>query len=81
MVNSYDEMMGDEQDPRDHPAYNKPDATQHYAGDVVPIRPSFLERDIAGARRQVENERSMRNISNQGSSGVDPANIRVFPTK
>lgn len=38
MVNSYDDMMGSETDPSDHPATNVPQATQHYAGDVVPIR-------------------------------------------
>ena len=30
-------MMGDETDPQDHPAHNKPTATQHYAGDVISI--------------------------------------------
>lgn len=37
MVNSYDNMMGDPMDPGDHPATNVPQATQHYAGDVVPM--------------------------------------------
>lgn len=37
MVNSYDDMMGDPQDPSDHPAANMPQATQHYAGDVLPM--------------------------------------------
>lgn len=37
MVNSYDDMMGSEMDPSDHPATSMPQATQHYAGDVVPM--------------------------------------------
>lgn len=37
MVNSYDNLMGDEQDPGDHPAHNVPQASQHYAGDVLPM--------------------------------------------
>lgn len=37
MVNSYDDMMGDETDPQDHSAHNMPQATQHYAGDVLPM--------------------------------------------
>jgi hypothetical protein len=70
----------------DHPAYNIPDATEHHDGtvladNVTPIRPSNLERDIAGARRQVENERSLRNIANQGPSGVDKTNLTTYPVK
>lgn len=37
MVNSYDDMMGDATDPADHPATNMPQATQHYAGDVISL--------------------------------------------
>lgn len=37
MVNSYDDMMGSASDPADHPATDMPQATQHYAGDVLPI--------------------------------------------
>lgn len=37
MVNSYEDMMGSEMNPTDHPAHDIPDATQHYAGDVLPI--------------------------------------------
>ncbi len=37
MANSYDDMMGSPQDPGDHEAANVPQATQHYAGDVLPI--------------------------------------------
>ncbi len=37
MVNSYESLMGQEQDPADHPAHSVPQATQHYAGDVLPI--------------------------------------------
>lgn len=37
MVNSYDEMMGDATDPGDMAVSNVPRATQHYAGDVLPM--------------------------------------------
>lgn len=37
MVNSYDDMQGDPMDPGDHPATQMPQATQHYAGDVLPM--------------------------------------------
>lgn len=37
MVNSYDDMMGSPMDPEDHPAHDVPAATQHYAGDVLPM--------------------------------------------
>jgi len=35
MVNSYDDIMGEPMDVSTHPAHNVPNATQHYAGDVV----------------------------------------------
>lgn len=31
--------QGTPMDVEDHPAYNKPDATEKYAGDVVPLHP------------------------------------------
>lgn len=34
---STDVSPGTPMDPGDHPAHNKPQATQHYAGDVLPI--------------------------------------------
>lgn len=37
MTGSYDDMQGTPMDPMDHPAYDKPDATVHYAGDVLPM--------------------------------------------
>lgn len=37
MAYSNDEMMGSPMDPEDHPATNMPQATQHYAGDVISI--------------------------------------------
>lgn len=37
MTGSYDEMMGSPSDPADHPATSMPQATQHYAGDVLPM--------------------------------------------
>lgn len=39
MVNSYDEMMGDPMDPGDMASHNVPQATQHYAGDILPLHP------------------------------------------
>lgn len=35
MVSQYDDMQGDETNPREHPATNMPQASQHYAGDVI----------------------------------------------
>lgn len=37
MAYSYDEMMGGEQDPSGHDSTNMPQASHHYAGDVLPI--------------------------------------------
>lgn len=37
MVSSYDAMMGDIEDVDSHPSRNMPQATQHYAGDVVSL--------------------------------------------
>jgi hypothetical protein len=37
MTGSYEDMMGEETNPQDHPAHNVPQATQHYAGDVLPL--------------------------------------------
>ena len=37
MATQYDEMMGSQSDPADHPATSMPQASQHYAGDVLPI--------------------------------------------
>lgn len=43
MSSSYEDIMGTPMDPGDHPAYNKPDATEHHDGsqlaDVVPLHP------------------------------------------
>lgn len=37
MVSSYDRMMGSELDVDTHPSRNMPQATEHYAGDVVEL--------------------------------------------
>lgn len=37
MAYSNDELMGEASDPSDHPSTSMPTATQHYAGDVIPI--------------------------------------------
>lgn len=34
---SYEDMMGSPMDPHNHPATDVPQATQHYAGDVLPM--------------------------------------------
>lgn len=36
MVNSYEDMMGTPMDVESHPSFNKPTATQHYAGTELP---------------------------------------------
>lgn len=33
----YDDMQGSATDVQDHPAHDLPTATQHYAGDVLPM--------------------------------------------
>lgn len=33
----YDDMQGDAMEVSSHPAHDKPTATQHYAGDVLPM--------------------------------------------
>lgn len=37
MVNSYDDIMGEPMDVDTHPAQSMPQATEHYAGDVLPM--------------------------------------------
>jgi hypothetical protein len=63
----------------DHPAHNMPDATQRYAGDVIPLRPDSPTVNDYAADRQKINERSMNDIATRGPSAVDPSNLRVFP--
>lgn len=73
MVNSYDDMMGEPSDPEDHPANNMPQATQHYAGDVVPILKNFKEeysgqagvRNSTGELSQHLNNSTYRTISDR----------------
>lgn len=37
MSSQYDDMQGNPVDVQDHPAHDKPTATQHFAGDVLPM--------------------------------------------
>lgn len=47
MALSYDDMVGQETDPADHPATSMPQATQHYAGNVSPlIRPANDNKNL-----------------------------------
>lgn len=39
MVSSYDDIMGEPMDVDTHPARQIPEATQSYAGDVLPLHP------------------------------------------
>jgi len=73
-------MVDESYDPhaRMHESFPRADSGSQMAQNVVPIRPSNLERDIAGARRQVENERSMSNIASQGPNAVNTNNLAVF---
>lgn len=45
MSTSYEEIMGSPIDPGDHPATNVPQATQHYAGEVVDFPISLQQAD------------------------------------
>lgn len=73
-------MTDESYDPhaRMHESFPRADSGTQMADNVVQIRPSNLERDMAGARRQVENERSMRNIGSQGPNVVDTTNLTTF---
>ena len=43
MTGSYDDMMGSPMDVKNHPANTVPNATQHYAGDLLEPKPSFSD--------------------------------------
>lgn len=73
MVNSYDDMQGTPMDVENHPAYDKPDATQHYAGDVLPL--NAPQTGLGGAANQIRNQGTMRDIASKGSSAVDTTNL------
>lgn len=51
MVNSYDDMQGSASDPSDMPVNTVPQATQHYAGDVVPMGVTPSNSDQAASSR------------------------------
>lgn len=79
MVSSYDDIMGEPMDVDTHPARNKPDATQHYAGDVLPFpssRATPIPQSVGSA-----NAKSMDAIAKGGPKVVDPMNLAVFPRK
>lgn len=59
-------------DVEDHPAYNLPEATEHYAGDVVPIRPANSPANNAGKQNQKQNEKS------PGPKFDDPKITRIY---
>ena len=40
----------------DHPAHNMPDASEQYAGDVIPIRPVGSPANNAGRAGQTRNQ-------------------------
>lgn len=81
MTNSYEDMMGTAMDPGDHPSHNVPQASQHYAGDVLPLRPNSPTVNDYAADRQIINQRSLENIANKGPSAVDPKNLAIFKRK
>lgn len=77
MVNSYQDMMGDEQDPQDHPAHNVPQATQHYAGDVVQFP---ISQQASETRRAVDlGMRGTLGLGNKPPAGAAPAKILLGP--
>lgn len=75
MTGSYEEMMGTEQDPADHPATNMPQATQHYAGDVLPLPVNMG----AGMLGQAKNNESIKGIAAGGPKSVDTTNLVLHP--
>lgn len=76
---SYDTMMGDIEDVDSHPSRNMPQATQHYAGEV--ISGNFPQSGLGGAANQVRNQGAMRDIAIKGSKSVDSNNLKLFPRK
>lgn len=70
--------QGTPMDVEDHPAYNKPDATQKYAGDVVPIGTSVGGYDTHIRQAQENNKAAMSDIAKRGPSSVDTSNLTVF---
>lgn len=65
----------------DHPSYNIPEATEKYAGDVLPLRPNSPTVNDYAASRQTINERSMDNIAKNGPKSVDTSNLAVLRPK
>lgn len=75
MVNSYDDMAGGEpMNPVDHPSYNIPQATQHYAGDVIPLHPpgTFSSNTQSG---------DVINGMAKALGVKNPPNVIKFPSK
>lgn len=71
--------QGTPMDVEDHPAYNKPDATEKYAGDVVSF-PASKATPIPGSVGTA-NAQSMANIAKNGPKSVDTTNLTVFRPK
>lgn len=69
MVSSYDEMQGDAMDTEAHPSHNVPQATQHYAGDVIAFPQSLgtMASSIIGG--------TMNNIAQSSRTAMDRTNV------
>lgn len=74
MSSQYDDMQGNPVDVQDHPTYDKPTATQHYAGDVLPLHPpgTFSRNTQAG---------DVINGLAQDLGVKNPKNVIKFPKK
>lgn len=79
MAYSNDEMQGTPTDPADHPAYNKPDATVHMAGEVVPFTIPSIISSGNRARGELLGDPS-RNSENASADKVKAVPI-PFPGK
>lgn len=74
MVNSYDDLMGTATDPEEHDAHNMPQATEHYAGDVIPLHP-------AGTFSHNTNVGDTINSIAKALGTKPPDNVIKFPKK
>jgi hypothetical protein len=60
----------------DHPAHSMPDATEQYAGDVLPF-PTSRATPIPGSVGSA-NRSAMEDIAKRGPSAVDKTNLTVL---
>lgn len=76
-------MMGTAMDPEDHPSNNMPTATQHYAGDVIPISSGRVEQ-YPGQRGVINSTGDIAQHLNNSRTSSDRTNVvplKINPSK